>query len=152
MLKKGVGRNSLNIYLSFWRVPSESIFSFTGWRNYIYIYIYRSFPRFPPLFQPESWHETRPICSQRHLSSKLIFFTPISADGRKCHFRSRALANHLAFFLPFLGDSLRLLSLSSGHRVQTSVGFHSDLDLLLRPRGIDLDSYSSLNGHSLAAC
>ena len=82
---------------------------------------------------------------------KLIFFTPVSADGRRCHFRFRALANHLTFFLPFPGDSLGLLSISSGHRVQTSVGFHSDLDLLLRPRGIDLDSYSSLNGHSLTA-
>ena len=30
MLKKGVGRNSLNVYLPFQRVPSESIFSFMG--------------------------------------------------------------------------------------------------------------------------
>ena len=38
MLKKGVRKNSLNVYLSFWCVPSESIFSFTGWQNFIYIY------------------------------------------------------------------------------------------------------------------
>ena len=30
VLMKGVGRNSLNVYLAFWRVPSEGIFSFTG--------------------------------------------------------------------------------------------------------------------------
>ena len=57
----------------------------------------------------------------------------------------------ISLFLPFPGDSLGLLSLSPGHRVQTSVGFISDLDLLLWPKGINLDSYSSLNGHSLAA-
>ena len=103
------------------------------------------------LLHPESWHETLPICSRRHLSSKLIFFTPISADEIRCHFRLRVLANHFAsiFFLSFSGDSLGLLSLSLGHRVQTSVDFHSDLDLLLRPQGIDLDYYFSLNGHSL---
>ena len=182
MLKKGVGRNSLNVYLSFWRVPSESIFSFTGWWT-LYIYIalawrHRSFlskilsasspgdfsgsfnisyhfnycPANPGSgSSPRAWHEIRPICSRRHLSSKLIFFTPISADGRRCHFRFRVLANHLAsiFFLPLSGDSFGLLSLSPSHWVQTSVGFHSDLDLLLRPRGIDLDSYCSLNDHSL---
>ena len=41
------------------------------------------------------------------------------------------------------------ISFTRSKKVQKSVGFHSDLDLLLRPRGIDLDSYSSLNGHSL---
>ena len=47
---------------------------------------------------PRVWHKIRPICSQRHLSSKLIFFFPISADGRRCHFRFRVMANHLASF------------------------------------------------------
>ena len=36
MLKKGVRRNRLNVYLSFWRVPSESIFSFWA-GGFIYI-------------------------------------------------------------------------------------------------------------------
>ena len=80
---------------------------------------------------PGVWHDILPICSPRHLSSKLIFFTAISADGRRCHFCLRVLANHFAsiFFLPLSGDSVGLLSLSPGHRVQTLVGFHSDLDL-----------------------
>ena len=102
---------------------------------------------------PELGTRFAPICSPQHLSSKLIFSTPISAVGRRCHFCFRVLVNHFAsiFFLPLSDDSLGLLSLSPGHRVQTSVGFHSDLDLLLRPRGIDLDSYSCLNGHSLGS-
>ena len=39
-----------------------------------------------------------PICSRRHLSSKLIFFIPISGDEKGCYFRFRILANHLAAF------------------------------------------------------
>ena len=64
---------------------------------------------------------------------------------RRCHFRFRVLANRFAsiFLLPLSGDSFGPLSLSPGHKVQTSVGFHSDLDLLLRPWGIDLYYYSS---------
>ena len=50
--------------------------------------------------------------------------------GRRCHFRFRVPANHLAstFFLPVSGDSLGLLDVTpysilypSGHQVQTSV-------------------------------
>ncbi len=45
---------------------------------------------------------------------KLIFFYPISADGKKVP-------------LPFWGSSqsFRFYLLPSGHRVQTPVGFHS---------------------------
>ena len=142
MLKKGVGRNSLNVYLSFRRVPSESIFSFTGLAEfYIYIMLWLegigpSYPRYFPSSPGDSggsfnisyhfnycpanpgagaspgvWREIRPICSRRHLSSKLIFFTPISADRRRGlfplmeeggYFRFGILANHLAsiFFSP----------------------------------------------------
>ena len=87
------------------------------------------------LLYPESWHWIRPICSQQSLSEKLIFLFPIFADGRRCHPLFRVLANHLAstFFLPLSGDSLGLLYpilYPSGHQVQTSVCFHSDLDLL----------------------
>ena len=64
---------------------------------------------------------------------------------RRCHFRFRVLTNRFAsiFLLPLSGDSLGPLSLSPGHKMQTSVGFHSDLDLLLRPWGIDLYYYFS---------
>ena len=71
---------------------------------------------------------------------KLIFLFPTSADGRSSHFRLRVLANHLAsiVFPPLSGDSLGYymsrypILYPSGHQVQTSVCFHSDLDLLLR--------------------
>ena len=54
VLRKGVGRNSFKVYLAFWRVPSGSIFSFTGSRGVIYSLVWRrllsSCPRFFPLF------------------------------------------------------------------------------------------------------
>ena len=137
MLKKGVGRNSLNVYLSFWRIPLESIFSFTGWRNYIYIYIY-SYEGIGSLVQ-DSFHFLHPVISavvsiylitsttvpqipvlardSPHLFTTIPFFKTDFLNPyfrwRKVgyHFRSRALANHLAFFLPFPGDSLGLLSI-----------------------------------------
>ena len=93
-----------------------------------------------------------PASSHGDLIFKTDFsFTLFPLTERRFHFRFRVLANHFAsiFFLPLSGDSLGLLSLSPGYKVQTSVGFHSDLDLLLRPPGIDLDFYSFLNGHSL---
>ena len=91
---------------------------------------------------PGAWHETPFTVTS---VPKLIFLFPISAYEKVGYFCFRILANHLAsiFFLPLSGNSLGLLSLSPGHRMQTSVGFHSDLDLLLRPWGIDLYYYSS---------
>ena len=81
---------------------------------------------------------------------KTDFLIPISADEKGCYFHFRILANHLAsFFFPvrrFLWTNICPVYpflYPSGHRVQTSVGFHSDLDLLLRLREIDLHSYSS---------
>ena len=77
---------------------------------------------------------------------KTKFF--ISADEKGATSVFRVLANHSASF-SFLHPvrrfvrttmSLCLLLYPSGHRMQTSVGFHSDLDLLLRLRGIDLYS------------
>ena len=72
------------------------------------------------------------------LSQNWFSFSLFLLTGRRCHFRFRVLANHLAsiFFLPLSGDSLGLLYVSVPHSLpiwsQTSVGFHSDLDLLLR--------------------
>ena len=78
---------------------------------------------------------------------KLIFFTPISADGRRCHFRLRVQANHypFLFFLPLSADSLGSLSLSPGHRMQTSVGFHSDPHSLLFPTGREELTYITIS-------
>ena len=91
--------------------------------------------------------DPRPLMATSVLKTK--FFIPISAD-EESYFRFRVLANHLAsfFFLHPVRRFLRATILTSvypflypsGHRVKTSVGFHSDLDLLLRPRGIDLHS------------
>ena len=156
MLKKGVGRNSLNVYLSFDRFLGEYFLFYGLAKFYLYIalawrhrsflskILFRFFTRSLGMRLAPSVHDDISL-------SKLIFFTHISADRRRCHFRLRVLANHFAsiFLLSLSGDSFGLLSLSPGHKMQTSVGFHSDLDLLVRPRGIDLDSYSSLNGHSL---
>ena len=119
MLKMGVGRNSLNVYLSFdgflRRVFSllragEILDIYSSGLKALVLLVQDSIS----LLHPESWYETRPICSRRHLSSKLIFLFPISADGKGGYFRFRILANHLAFFLSF-----------PAHRVQTPVGFHS---------------------------
>ena len=45
---------------------------------------------------PGVWHEIpRPLTATS--SSKLIFFTPISADGKRGYFHFGILANHLAF-------------------------------------------------------
>ena len=92
--------------------------------------VHSRWPHLQNSSSPGAWHKT-PFTATS--VPKLIFFTPISADGRSSCFRLRVLANHLAsiFFLPLSGDSLGLLSLWLGHRMQTSVGFHSDLPLLL---------------------
>ena len=82
-------------------------------------------PEFGARFAP-SVHDD--LCSKNSFSLPLFPLTE-----RRCHFHFRVLANHLAsiFFLTLSGDSLGLLSLWPGHRVQTCVGFHSDLYLLL---------------------
>ena len=81
---------------------------------------------------------------------KTDFFLSISADEKGATSIFRALANNSASF-SFLHPVRRFIQTTisiqyipllypSGHRVQTSVGFRSDTDLLLRPRGIDLHS------------
>ena len=154
----GVGRNRLNVYLTFdgflRRVFSLLrvdrilyIYNALAWRHRFSLskilsaFFTRSLARvsLPSVHDdislqnpssPGTWHKT-PFTATS--IPKLIFFTPISADGRSSHYRLTVLANHLAsiLFLPLSGDSLGLPSLWPGHRMQTSVGFHSDLDLLL---------------------
>ena len=155
MLKKGVGRNSLNVYLSFDGFLRRA-FSLLQAGGFIYIALAwrHRFLLSKILFCFSTRSLGMRLAPSVHDDISLqnwFFFTLFPLTERRCHFRFRDLANHFAsiFFLLLSGDSLGLLSLSPGHRVQTSVDFHSDLDLLLRPRGSDLDSYSSLNGHSL---
>ena len=91
---------------------------------------------------PGVWHEIRPICSPRHRSSKLIFFHPISAGGKKVPLPFYGSGQSFRFFLlpcqaiasDYYMSSISLLY-PSGHRVQTSVGFHSDPHSLLSPTG-----------------
>ena len=58
-----------------------------------------------------------PICSRRHFSSKLIFFTPISADGRRGLFPLWDSSQSFSFYLllPLSGDSLGLLYVPIPH-------------------------------------
>ena len=93
------------------------------------------------------------ILSRRSHLQNWFSFTLFPLTGRRCHSCFRVLANHFAsiFFLPLSVDSLGPLSLSPGHRMQTSVGFHSDphsyfLRQAVRNWPILL---SSLNGNSL---
>ena len=122
----GIGRNSLNVYLSFRQVPSESIFSFTGWRTLYYIWLWvegmgsscpRYFPSSPGDFSgsfnisyhfnycsanpgfgasPGVWREIRPICSRRPLFQNWFSYSLFPLTERRCHFRFMVLANHLA--------------------------------------------------------
>ena len=79
-----------------------------AWRHRYYLFKILS------ASSPGVWHEIPPICSPRHLSSKLIFLFPISA------WRKRVL-----FPLYDSSQSSSLFLLPCGHRMQTSVGFHS---------------------------
>ena len=89
---------------------------------------------------PPSVHDD--LCSKNWFS-----FTLFPLTGRRCHFRFRVLANRFAsiFLLPLSGDSLGLLSLWPGHRVQTSVGFHSDPHSLLSPTGREELTYITIS-------
>ena len=105
---------------------------------------------------PRYFRLSFPIWSRRCLiqDSFSYFFFPLT--GRRCHFRFRVPAYHLASisFLPPSGDSLGLLYVTpypilypSGHQVQTSVfpfwpGFVT----------LGLTHIISLNGQSLTAC
>ena len=97
---------------------------------------------------------TRSFCNSINTSChtnccpKTEFFFSISADEKGTTYVFMVPANHSASF-SFLHPVRRFLQATiltsvypllypSGHRVQTSIGSHSDLDLLLRPRGIDL--------------
>ena len=132
MLKKGVGRNSLNVYLSFDGFLRR-VFSLlrAGEILHILYYIYISLwlegigsscPRFyfasslcdfggsfnisyhfnycpaNPGYgaSPRVWHEIRPICSRRHLSSKLFFTRSLAWDS--VH---RDLCSKTDFLLPY---------------------------------------------------
>ena len=57
---------------------------------------------------PRVWHET-PFTTTS--VPKLIFLIPISADGRRCYFRFRVPANHLAsVFFPPVTECKNLLA------------------------------------------
>ena len=94
-------------------------FLFYGLTEFIYAYrsglkalSSSSCPRFFPLFLPGVWRKICPHLLTTTSVPKLIFFTPISADGRSSHFRLRVQANHFNL-------------LPSGQRIQTPVGFYS---------------------------
>ena len=82
-----------------------------------------SCPRFFPLSSPGvlAW-DSRPLTVTS--SSKLIFSTPISTDGRRGLFPLWDSCQSFSFYL-----------LLPGHWMQTSVGFHSDSHSLLSMPG-----------------
>ena len=97
----GVGRNSLKVYLAFWRVPSESIFFFTGSGIFLHLWLegISSFcPRFYFASSPGDLATVSINLVTPTAVLKLIFFIPISADEKGCYFRFGILANHLASF------------------------------------------------------
>ena len=176
ILRKGGRENSLKVYLAFRQVPSESIFSFTGLRDFIQLglkasiislsKILSAFPRnfgdsFNTSYHANCYLETRLCFFARSLASdprpltatsflKNDFLIPISADekGATSALGLWPIIWPLSSSFTLSGDSFGLLyvpippSLSIRLQRATSLGFQSDLDLLLRPRGIDLHSLS----------
>ena len=118
----------------------------------IYLIISATVPKIPVLvLRPEFGTKFAPyfyddISLQNWYSLPLF---PLTEE--RGYFRFRILANHFAsiFFSPCQAIrwdyymSIYPILYPSGHRVQISVGFHSDLDLLIQPREIDLHYYSS---------
>ena len=145
---------SLNVHLAFWQVPSENIF-FNGLAGFngaqleaSAILVQSSISLLHPEFDIRSY-----VLSLQPLSTKLIFFTPISPDGYSLPlFPLSGSGQSFSFFSPFLWQFFRTTISFTRSQSANSCWLHSDLDLLLRPRGIALDSYSSLNDYSLAAC
>ena len=120
-LRRGVGRNSLNVYLS-WRVPSESIFLFYGlanlfilalaWRHKVLL-VQDSF-RF---LHPEFGREIRPhLFTTTSVPKNWFSFTLFPLTERRCHFRFRVLDNHLAaIFFPPVTECKHLLAFTLTH-------------------------------------
>ena len=93
------GRENMQLQnLAFWRVPSESIFSFTGWR----IYLYSSGLKAQVLLVQDSFRFfTRSLARDYpHLFTATSLFKTYSSSyfRRGGYFRFRILANHLASF------------------------------------------------------
>ena len=159
ILWKSVGRNSLNVYLAFFFFLAGSFWEYFLFYGLAGFYIAR-LECVCHLVQELSSSSPGVLATVfTHLVTptavlKLIFFIPISADGKRCYFRFRVLANHLAsfFFFPLSGDSLGLLSLSPGRGYGVQIAwpaFFSSFDG--RPK-LTCIPYSSFNGQSLAAC
>ena len=113
------GRENMQLqYLAFRWVPSESIFSFTGWRIYLYssglkaqvLLVQKSFRFFTRSLAQDSPH----LFTATSLF-KTDFLLPISTDERGGYFRFRILANPLAsiFFSPCLAIHTPHLSIRS---------------------------------------
>ena len=168
------GENSLKVYLAFRRVSSASIFSFTGYRDFIQLGLKASVISLSKILSAFPWNfgdsfntsyhanccpETRLCLFARSLASdpcpltvtsvlKTAWFIPNSADekGATPALGFWPITCPLSSSFILSGDSFGLLyvpiptSLSIRSQSATSLGFHSDLDLLLRPRGIDLHS------------
>ena len=111
VLRKGVRRNSLNVYLGFWRLPSESIFSFMdfftalAWRHQFFL------SKIISAFSPGVWHEIR-TCVYGGLRPLNLFPYSYFRWRKGGYFRFRVLANHLDSFF-FLLPVSRFVGLLS---------------------------------------
>ncbi len=124
MLQKDVGRNSLNVYLSFdgflRRVVSllqagGFIYIALAWRHRFFL------SKILSAFFTRSLGIRSCILSRWPHLQNWFSFTLFPLMERRCHFRFRVLANHFAsiFFLPLSGDSVGLLYVPIPHSLPT---------------------------------
>ena len=100
VLRKGGGRNILNVYLAFWRVPSESIF-FNGLMGFYGARLEASAiscSRAPFCFFTRSFGYSVHTSCHTNCCPKTDFFLSISTDEEKATSVFRVLANHSASF------------------------------------------------------
>ena len=110
---------SFGEYFLFYELADFILYMALAWRHRFF-----SCPRFFPLSSPGVL-ASYPGSTHGDLIFKNWYslpLFPLTEEGG--YFRFGILANHLASILPF-----------PGHRVQTSVGFHSDPHSLLSPKG-----------------
>ena len=119
----GIGRSSLIVYLSFPMDSCGEHFLFYGLAKFLNIYLWLEgmgtsspglyFAPLPGVLALDSPHLFTTTSVPKTEFS--YFFFPLT--GRRCHFRFRVPANHLAsiFVLLLSGDSLGLLYVSVPH-------------------------------------
>ena len=145
--------DSCGEYFLFYGLTDFVLFLVLAWRYGSFSFLSKILSVF---LYPESWHRPRPICSWRCLIQNWFSFSLFPLTGRRCHFRFRVRANHLAFifFLPLSGDSLGLLYVPVPHSLPIRSQSTNICYFPFWPGFVTsgLAYIISLNGHSLTAC